>query len=186
MWVLYRESLSLKYCSSSIFSIAFLVNWFLIKLALTIPIVVIYKSGGLWQKLDTVIEQPDIKFRHDLFLIMEFDHQNYFWTNQPDLKLDADFLKIPSIDVGLPFVFNYLLLTHSLILTNVFVLTLHLLSISFHLLSNSPLTIRLPEHRIRSQRWQFERWTKIRLEHTREQWKSTQIAAMHYGVRLQS
>ena len=100
MFVLHREALSLKYCSSSVFSIGFLVNWFLIKLALTVPIVVIYKTGGLWQKIDSMIEQPNIKFKHDLFLVMEFEHQNYYWTNQPDFKIDFGYLKIPSIDVG--------------------------------------------------------------------------------------
>ena len=105
MFVLYRERLSLSYCSSGVFSIAFLVNWFLIKLALTVPILVIYKTGGLWQKLDSAIERPDIKFSHNLFLVMQFTDQNYFWTNHPDFKIDFDFLKIPSIDVGCLFLF---------------------------------------------------------------------------------
>lgn len=100
MFVLYTEYLSVKYCSSSIFSVAFLVNYFLIKLCLTLPIIVIYKSGGLWTKIDYHLEQPSIRFKHDLFLIMEFDHQNYFWSNSPDFKIDSNYIKIPSINVS--------------------------------------------------------------------------------------
>lgn len=100
MFVLYRDYLSIKYYSSNIFSIAFLVNYFLIKLALTVPILIIYKSGGLWTKIDFHQEQPEIKFKHDLFLIMEFENQNYFWTNLPNFRIDKDFIKIPSIDVS--------------------------------------------------------------------------------------
>ena len=99
MFILFKEYLTINYSSSSLFSIAFLINLFLLKLSLTIPLFVIYKSGGLWQKIDFHQEQPDIKFKHDLFLIMQFENQNYFWSNLPGFKLDSDFMKIPSIEV---------------------------------------------------------------------------------------
>lgn len=108
MFILHREYLAIKYYSSSIFSISFLVNYFLIKLLLTLPIIVIYKTagGGLWTKLDFHQEQPDIKFKHDLFMIMSFESStqsnlitNQFWSNSPDFKMDSSFIKIPSINV---------------------------------------------------------------------------------------
>lgn len=100
MLVLFKEYLSIKYYSSSIFSIGFLINYFLIKLCITLPIIVIYKSGGLWNKIDFYQEQPIIKFKHDLFIVMEFTDQNYFWSNSADFKIDTNYIKIPSINVS--------------------------------------------------------------------------------------
>ena len=73
---------------------------------LLIPIVVIYKSDGLWRKVEFYREQPDINFKHNLILLLQLK-DSYpgfkFWSTYSHLNqaFRSDQISVPFIRVSL-------------------------------------------------------------------------------------
>ncbi|RWS14542.1 transmembrane protein 231-like protein, partial [Dinothrombium tinctorium] len=73
-------------------------------LNVTLPLIIIYKSDGLWKKEEVFTEQPEISFAYNLILMLDTDDPigNIVWTSLPQLNLAID----PKI-IRAPIIENY-------------------------------------------------------------------------------
>lgn len=71
-----------------------------------LPLVVVYRSEGIWLKSDSYIEQPDVNFKHDMLLMVELLKPNQgktlVWSTFPKFQavLEGSSVRAPQISVS--------------------------------------------------------------------------------------
>lgn len=71
---------------------------------LLIPLFIVYRSDGLWRKIEFYREQPDINFKHNLILILKLKDsvpEFKFWSTFSEMNkaFGSDQLCVPHISV---------------------------------------------------------------------------------------
>ena len=71
-------------------------------LNLLVPLAIVYRSDGIWIKKDSYLEQPDINFKHQLFIsLVTADGDHLLYTNLPKIQksFNSKHVRIPRIKV---------------------------------------------------------------------------------------
>ncbi|XP_064466426.1 transmembrane protein 231-like [Ornithodoros turicata] len=85
----YRTNLCSK---SAVF--AFVVTLFTV----VVPFVLSYKGFGFWKKIDKYQEQPHVRFKRKMLLILETDKTPIYWSSYPFLNDHVSGVRVPHIE----------------------------------------------------------------------------------------
>ena len=100
LFTLFEIPITFKY-KSKLFSQGFLFDLICIAFNIIIPLVIVYSSDGLWKKLSTFNEQPNVNFKHNLMMILQTKNNFLFWSTFPSINRAVSYeqLRIPYIKV---------------------------------------------------------------------------------------
>lgn len=94
---------------AKLFSIAAFIYVIGLILNILLPLIVVYRSDGLWKKEDIIHEQPNVEFKHQLIAVLESRNESeplsnnlIFWSTFLDLNnvFDNNQYRIPTIAVS--------------------------------------------------------------------------------------
>ncbi|XP_023224972.1 transmembrane protein 231-like [Centruroides sculpturatus] len=98
VYEVFSHSVHTKYkttiCSKA--TIYYVVSTFFM---ITLPFIIAYRTEGFWKKIEFYREQPQVKFKHELLLIVETSEDNLlFWSSYPRLnEITYQNIRIPLI-----------------------------------------------------------------------------------------
>jgi transmembrane protein 231 len=87
-YTLFTNPISVSY-KAKLFSQSSLFYFICTIANLILPLIIIYRSDGLWRKIETFREQADVNFKHQLIVSLDLKDSmngNTFWSSFPLLN----------------------------------------------------------------------------------------------------
>lgn len=102
---LFSHSIKIEY-KGKLFSQATIFYSICVAVNLMLPLVIIYRSEGLWKTIEDLRVQPFVDFKHQLIVFLEMNEPEpgfKFWSSFPPLNkaYGPNHIRIPYITVSL-------------------------------------------------------------------------------------
>uniref|UniRef100_A0A6M2CKU8 Transmembrane protein 231 n=1 Tax=Rhipicephalus microplus TaxID=6941 RepID=A0A6M2CKU8_RHIMP len=97
VYTLFCEGVQRKY-KASLCSKATVFIVFLSFATVVIPFIFAYKDLGFWKKIDQYQEQPEVRFKRRLIVVLEGGEGLVFWSSFPFLNSHATGLSVPFVE----------------------------------------------------------------------------------------
>ncbi|KAL3185170.1 hypothetical protein MRX96_031046 [Rhipicephalus microplus] len=97
VYTLFCEGVQRKY-KASLCSKATVFIVFLSFATVVIPFIFAYKDLGFWKKIDQYQEQPEVRFKRRLIVVLEGGEGLVFWSSYPFLNSHATGLSVPFVE----------------------------------------------------------------------------------------
>ncbi|XP_076039375.1 transmembrane protein 231 [Oratosquilla oratoria] len=97
LFEIYKLPIFLKY-RAPVFSATTFIYILINTLTIISPLIIIFRTRGLWKEISTQYEQPDVHFKHGVLLLLDTNNGPLVWSTFPNYNAMLDsLLRIPVV-----------------------------------------------------------------------------------------